>query len=449
MRLFDLAWPLIGINVLGVLALFVDTLMCARLENADLALTALGYATQIVFLLMMGSIGLNVGVVALVARAHGAGDTARANHVVAQGTWLALGVGLLTAAIGPPLSRPLLALLGASPSATDEAMRYLVPILLGSAATYLAFLYMSVLRGIGNTRLPLLVSLAVNLINFGLNYGLILGNYGLPRLGVQGAAIGTLIAYGIGAVIYAALIQGRRSGRTLNVQGIRVSMRLKSLDAPLVGQIARVGWPAALDMMVLNIGFMAVIGMLARLDEVAVAAHSIGLRIQGLAFVPGFAISMASAALVGQALGANEVHRARAVTREALLQCFILMTALGLLFIAFDESMVRSFEIADGTPLFGYSTTWIQVLGYCMPIFGIHIGFVGTFHGSGSTWLALSLNMIGTLCVQIPAAYFLGFVMEMGALGVWLGFPVGFAARAALESRAFSGSRWTRTGVHV
>ena len=111
--------------------------------------------------------------------------------------------------------------------------------------------------------------------------------------------------------------------------------------------------------------------------------------------------------------------------------------------------MVRSFEIAPETSLFAYSTTWIQVLGYCMPIFGIHIAFVGTFHGSGSTWLALGLNMVGTLCVQIPAAYLLGFTFGLGPLGIWLGFPIGFSVRAALESWAFSGSKWTRTGVHV
>ena len=111
--------------------------------------------------------------------------------------------------------------------------------------------------------------------------------------------------------------------------------------------------------------------------------------------------------------------------------------------------MVRSFEIPAQTDLFAYSTMWIQVLGYCMPIFGIHIAFVGTFHGSGSTWLALNLNMASTLCVQIPAAYLLGFTLELGPLGVWLSFPVGFAFRAALESWAISGSRWTRTGVHV
>ena len=444
-----MAWPLIGINVLGVLALLVDTLMCARLENADLALTALGYATQIVFLLMMGSIGLNVGVVALVARAHGAGDTNRANHVVAQGTWLALGVSLLTAVAGPALAGPLLGLLGASGAAQAEALRYLNPMLIGSACTYLAFLYMSVLRGVGNTRLPLVVSLVVNLLNFVFNYGLILGNFGFPRLGVQGAAIGTLMAYGTGAVLYMLLIQGKSTGRALNVHGIRVSMRLDHLDAPLVREIARVGWPAALDMMVLNIGFMAVIGMLARIDEVAVAAHSIGLRIQGLAFVPGFAISMASAPLIGQALGAGDIPQARAVTKEGLKQCFTVMTCLGLLFVCFDGPMVRSFEIAEDTSLFGYSTMWIQVLGFCMPIFGIHIAFVGTFHGSGSTWLALGLNMASTLCVQIPVAYLLGFTFELGALGVWLGFPIGFSVRAVLESWAFAGSRWTRTGVHV
>jgi len=447
-KLFELAWPLIGINVLGVLALLVDTLMCARLETAELTLTALGFATQINFLLMMGSIGLNVGVVALVARAHGADEPERANHVVAQGTWMVLVISALTAVIGPSVSPPLMTLLGASEPVQVEAMRYLEPMLVGSVCTYMAFLFMSILRGIGNTRLPLLVSLLVNMLNFVFNYALILGNFGMPALGVEGAAYGTLMAYGMGVVCYLLLMRGRRHGGTFNVAGLRVSLSRRPEPA-LVGEIFKVGWPAALDMVVLNLGFMAVIAFLAQIDEVAVAAHSIGLRIQGLAFVPGIAVTMASAALVGQALGSLDVARAREVTRESVKLCLLLMTGMGLLLVGFDDALVRAFDVLPGSPLYEYSKTCVDVLGYSMPFFGVHIGLLGSFHGSGSTWLSLGLNMVGTLAVQVPVAYLLGIVWGMGPLGIWLCFPIGFACRAALEAWAISGSRWTRTGIHV
>jgi Na+-driven multidrug efflux pump len=245
------------------------------------------------------------------------------------------------------------------------------------------------------------------------------------------------------------MVQGRSTGRTFNVEGIKLSLRPRSFDRPLVGEIANIGWPAALDMMVLNLGFMAVVGMLATLDELAVAAHSVGLRIQSLAFVPGFSISMASAPLIGQALGRGDVAGARAVTQETIKQCLVAMTVLGLVFVFFDQTMVLAFDIGAETVLFGYTTTWIQVLGYTMPIFGVHIAFVGTFHGSGSTWLALGLNTMSTLAIQIPAAYVLGIVYGLGPLGVWLCFPIGFAARASLEGWAVAGTKWTRTGVHV
>jgi len=99
-RLFDLAMPIVGLNVLSVITLAVDTAMCGRLPNADEALTALGFASQLVFLLMIAMLGLTVGTVAFVARTHGAGQTERINHVLHQSVLLTYLVSIVVAAVG-------------------------------------------------------------------------------------------------------------------------------------------------------------------------------------------------------------------------------------------------------------------------------------------------------------------------------------------------------------
>ena len=448
-RLFDLALPLIGINVLNVLTLVVDTLMCARLDDAETALAALGFATQLGFLMMVAMIGLTVGAVALVSRAHGAKDRERANLVLDQATLLTVVVSVLTAIVGNVIAGPMLDLLGATGAVHAQGLRYLRPWLGGCLMIFLPLMYVGVLRGIGNTRLSFVIALAINVANVALNYGLILGHWGLPSLGVQGAAIGTVIAYGLGVVLYAALVRGTDEGRLLDVAGLRISLIPRRFERVVVREMFDVGWPAALDMVILNVGFLAVVGLLGRISDPSVAAHGIGLRVQGLAFVPGLSVSWAAAAMVGQALGRENVPEARAVVRAALLQCFSIMTLLGIVFVVFSGSVVAAFDAAPGSELEALTRTWIEVLGLSMPIFGVHIAFVGMLHGSGSTWLSMGINAVCTLGVQVPAAWLLGFVWDLGALGVWLSFPVGFGFRMFVETAVYRGNRWTRVGVHV
>src|SRR5690606_12207526 len=112
--------PVIGLNVLNVLSLAVDTAMRGRLPNGADALTGLGYASQIIFLLMVAMMGLVVGSVAVVARAHGADDEARVEHVMRQSTQLTVLLGLLVGVGGNLLAEPMLTILGASGSALEQ-----------------------------------------------------------------------------------------------------------------------------------------------------------------------------------------------------------------------------------------------------------------------------------------------------------------------------------------
>jgi multidrug resistance protein, MATE family len=442
-RLFNLASPIIGINVLNVSTLVVDTAMCGRLDNADIALAALGYATQVVFLLMVVMMGLTVGTVALVARAFGARDPVRVNHVLEQATTITALFGLAAALAGNLLVGPLLAALGTSDQVAAVAISYLRPLLSGAIFYYLTIFYGGVLRGVGNTRLPFVVALLSNSLNVVLDYGLIFGKLGLPELGVQGAGVGTVLSYAANVAITVALL--RRGA----VPILGAPLLPRPIDRRLVADLLRVGAPAALDAFILNIAFLSIVGMLGRIDEVAVAAHGIGLRIQALAFVPGMSISQATGAMVGQALGAGNVPEARQILRASVLLCVGLMTTLGFSIIAAAYPLVAVFHVAPATPLENYAVLWMQFLGYCMPVVGVYIAFVGLLQGAGATNVSLSINFVGTFLLQVPLGALLGFSLEMGAAGVWLSFPLSFVVKATLGWLAYKRGRWAKVGLHA
>ncbi|MBI4816443.1 MAG: MATE family efflux transporter [Deltaproteobacteria bacterium] len=441
-ELFDLALPVAGLNFLSVLALAIDTAMCSRLPEAATALTALGFAAQLVFLLTVFMMGLSVGTIALVARARGANDELRARSLLAQSSTATVILALFVTALAFLSAPAMLRALGAEPMPTQVALEFLHPLLAATVVNYLNLLYTSILRASGNTKLPFRVALVATVINVIVNYALINGRLGAPSLGVRGAALGTVTAQIFSLIVTFSIL---RAG---TVPSVRPAFALK-LDLSVVSQILRVGTPAALDMILLNLGFLALIGMLGRIDATAVAAHGIGLRIQALAFVPGLGVSQASGALIGQALGARDAFRARAVVRSAILMCTTLMASLGLAIVASSDFIVSAFEITVGTELHTLTVLWLKVLGYSMPIFGLHIALVGLLQGSGATWTSLGINLTTTIGIQIPLALFLGFSLSLGPLGIWMSFPLSFLAKAVLELVAYRRGGWAKLGTTI
>lgn len=438
-RLVDLAWPVVGLNVLNVLALAVDTAMLGRVPDSEAALTGLGFGVQVIFLAMVAMIGLTVGAVAMVSRAHGARDPARVERVFGQAMLLAVGLGLGVAVGGNLLAPALLDLLGADAVGRQAGLDYLRPLLAGSSFTYLSLMLAAVLRGVGNTRLALWAALASNALNFLANYGLILGNFGLPALGIRGAALGTVCAQ----VLSCALLLGfvHRGAVPL----LRLPRRWPGLDqAPA---LVRIGMPAALDMLVLNAGFLTIVGLLGRLDPLAVAAHGVGLRIQALAFVPGMAISQATGALVGQALGAGDAEEARRVVRSSVALCFGVMSTLGLAIVLAIDPLLWAFSVDPAGTLGSHARTWMTLLGICMPIVGVYIAYVGTFQGAGATRLSLRINSVATLVVQIPLSWVFGFPLGLGVFGVWLAFPLSFVVKGLWGVVAYRQGSWARLGA--
>lgn len=435
--------PVVGLNVLGVLSLAVDTAMCGRLPEADRALAALGFAGQIIFLLLVVMMGLTVGSVALVARAHGARHHGRADHILAQSVQLTFLVSILVSAVGLASADSLLHLLGATRATRALSLQYLRPLLGLTVFYYLNVLYAGILRGVGNTVLPFLVALAYNTLNVVLNYGLIFGHLGMPALGVAGAAWGTVASQAFGALLTTFLLARE------TVPGVRLRVRLAPVDHELARQLFRIGFPAALDMVILNVAFFTVVGMLGRVSEAAVAAHGVGLRIQSLAFVPGLGVAQATGAMVGQALGAGRPEEARAVTRAAMVLACAIMSVLGAGMVLGASWIIEvAFHVVPSTELGSYALTWMRLLGLSMPIVGLHIALVGMLRGAGATNTSLAINALGTLAFQVPLSYLLGFTAGLGPFGIWFAMtPCAFAVRLLLGVAAYREGSWAKPGL--
>jgi Na+-driven multidrug efflux pump len=202
-------------------------------------------------------------------------------------------------------------------------------------------------------------------------------------------------------------------------------------------------------MLILNVAFLSVVGMLARVAQVTVAAHGIGLRVQSLAFVPGLGVSQAIGAMVGNALGAGEEGEARQVVRGGIILSTAIMTVLGLSIVFGAEPIIAIFDVHPATELGRYTILWMRVLGWGMPIVGIHIALIGMLRGAGATNTSLMINIVGTLVIQVPLSWFLGFVVGWGAFGIWVALPISFVVRLGLGIAAYRRGTWAQAGATI
>ncbi|GAB4442622.1 MAG: MATE family efflux transporter [Chloroflexi bacterium OHK40] len=394
-RVFSLAAPVIGENLLQTLLGVVDTLLVAGL--GAVALAGVGAALQVVYVILAALSALSVGASVLVAQAVGAGRLAEAGRLARQALLWAALIAVPLTAIGLPLTPALIGLFGLERAVADVAAGYL-GVTMGAVATITVMLLASaVLRGAGDSRTPMLVTLLANVVNVALSWALIYGHAGLPALGAVGSAWGTVLSRGLGAaVLVAVLLRGRH--------GVRIGgggSWMPRLGA--FGGIVRIGLPAALEEVLIIGAFATLTPVVATLGTEALAAHRVAINILSLSFLPGIGFGLAATALVGQAVGAHQPDEARASTTIALRWALIWMGALAALFLVFARQLTALFS--QDPALVAIGAAAVVAVALAQPLWAASFVYAGALRGTGDTRTPLVIT--GTM---MWAAVLIGFL---------------------------------------
>jgi len=374
-RVLRLALPIIGENLLQSSVGVIDTLMVARIGAT--ALAGVGVALEIVFFMIAILSSISIGGTVLISQAFGARDRARANQLARQtvlwGAVLSLPLGI----IGFTSAETLIGLFHTEPDVARHATTYLRIIGTTVMALLMTFVCGAVLRGAGDSRSPLFASLIANLVKVVLSWGLIFGNFGLPRLEVAGSAWSSTIARGIGAVILLSVLASNRRNITIRGGG-------SWLPRPrIASQLLRLGVPAAIEQMLMSAGFTAMVSIIALIGTSALAAHQISFNSMSLAILPGFGFAIAATALVGQSIGAHRPDHARIAVRIATRWALLWMTTAAIIYIVFNGQIVRIYTsepavINDGSAA-------LVAIGLGLPLWALWTVNGGGLRGSGDT----------------------------------------------------------------
>ena len=327
--LLRFALPNMAAMLASAAAAMIETALVGSMGVPSLAGMALVF--PFVMLQQMLSAGaMGSGVSSAISRALGAGDTARANALAVHALWIGVLSGLAIMVLMLLFGPALFALLGGSGDALQQAVAYSNVAFLGSVGVWVLNTCASVVRGSGNMRVPSATLLVVAATQVLVGGALGLGWWGLPRGGMAGLAVGQVVAY-LGGALF--LLSYMHRGRA------RLRLRFKStpLQRRLMADILRVGAVACLSPLQTVLTILVLTWLVARFGTNALAGYGIGTRLEFLLVPIAFAIGVASVPLVGMAIGAGRVERARRVAWVAGAVSFVGLGLLGLVLAAWPD----------------------------------------------------------------------------------------------------------------
>jgi putative MATE family efflux protein len=436
--IIKLALPAVGENLLNTMVIVTEGMLVGWLRDAD-ALAAVGLGGFFVFLITSFFMALSMGATALVARAWGAGDHERARDAAGQALLLAFGVALLVMALVSPLADELLVLMGAEERVVVLGSLYL-RLILSTAFWGLPLTVLNgIMRGSGDTRSPMLITLVMNVWNVVVAYGLIFGPGPLPAWEVRGAGVAAASALMLGGCLALFVVF---TGRTR----IRVEpRRVLRWDRKIMGTIFRLSLPAAAEMVIYRAGFVLFMRMVSSLGTSSLAAHQIAVNVESLSYMPGFGLAVAATTLVGQSLGAGKEDLAEASIRRTMTFALVVMGNMALVFGLFGPQVVRAFGATPEVLALAGQAVRIAALEQ-LPI-AVQMVVSGSLRGAGDTRTPMVVTVVGTLFFRVSAVYLLAIAFDLGLAGVWLGTAVDWTGRAVLLYLLFQRGAWK--GIEV
>ncbi|MFA1540197.1 MATE family efflux transporter [Actinomadura monticuli] len=426
-EILRLAVPAFGALVAEPLFLLSDSAIVGHLGTAQLG--GLGVAGQALSTLVYLCVFLAYGTTAGVARQIGAGDTRAAIRQGIDGMWLAVAIGAVLIAVGWPLVPWTVDAFGASPVVTPYAETYLRVSLFGIPSMLVVLAGTGVLRGLQDTRTPLLVSIGGFSVNLLLNALFVI----VLEWGIAGSAWGTVLAQTGSAAVYVAVVlrAARRHGAPVrpDLDGLRTS--------------ATAGFGLLVRTAALRIVLIVGTSIAARMGDPEIAAYQVGFQVWTLLAFALDAIAIAGQAITGRYLGASDVTGTRAVTRRMIWWGVGCGIVFGLVILAVRPWLPGLFSSdGDVRHLLLASLLLVAVL---QPVAGVVFVLDGILIGAGDGAYLAVTTLIAT-AVFLPAAIVL-YRADAGLVGLWTAIGLWMLTRMLTLGLRARGDRWMVTGA--
>ncbi len=442
-QLLLLALPVLAENMLHMVVGINDTYLANKLKIvADRAPAGAAVGTITYFLwffgLLVSSVG--AGTTAIIARARGARHRSMANSVTGQSMTASVLIGLIVGVLIYLFAVPIMRLTGLQGAAPAFALPYLRMLAVTLPFTMAMQIAGSCQRGYGDTFTAALVMIAVDIVNAFFSWGLCRGWFGLPELGFNGIALGTIIAYVFGGIAqFIVLLHGRH--------GLRLFWHRMRPHWTTIKRLVRIGLPAGAEgilMWLANFGVMRIINSIDPTNAMP-NAHMNAIRIESVSFMTGLAFAAAAATMVGQSLGMKDTRRA---VRSALLAYAVgggAMTLCGIFFILFGRYPAAL--LAPNAQIAALTTRCLFITGFIQCGFAAYIIFSSALRGAGDTFAVMLISLISVVALRFIGVMIVGAWLHRGLGAIWVVLAAELFLRGVLASARFYQGGWKQVKV--
>lgn len=430
--LVALALPIIAANLLQTGYQLVDAFWVGQLGANAVAAVSISFPVN--FLLISLSSGFAFAGTILVAQYAGAKNFKMVNHVATQTLTMVVIVSIILSTIAWFLSPAILRLLGVEQVIFEDANIFQKTIFAGLVFNFGFIMFQSLMRGIGEVRIPLYINAATLALNFLLDPLFIYGWGPIPAYGVTGAAVSTLVTVSLSAFTGVFILW---RGKT----DIQLTGKNFKFDIPLLKKAFKLGAPSSMEISARALGLTIMTGIAAKFGTSVLAAYGVGSRLLSFVVIFGLGLLHASSTFVGQNMGARQVHRAEKGAIYAAWIGFSALTLIGIVFFIFAEPLVRAFlDSTDNVVQMGVD--FLKITSLTFGFMGAQLALVGTLRGSGNTVESMILTIIGIWLIQFPFAWITSEMESFQEFGVWWSFPVSYVIPCILTVIWFKRGKW-------
>lgn len=426
-----LAIPMVLEMVMESVFAVVDVFFVAKLGPN--AVATVGLTESLLVLIYTVAIGLGIGASAMVARRTGEHDQENAATTAIQALVLGAGIAAFIGVLGSFFAADLLRTMGASAEVVSHGLNYTRLMLGGNVVVMLLFLGNAVFRGAGDGAIAMRALWLANGINILLCPLFIFGFGPLPAFGVVGAAMGTTVGRGVGALyVLSRLFDGNA----------RVHVRRRNLQfqPKVMFGILRLSGSATFQVFIGMASWIGLVRIISTFGSAALAGYTIGIRIVLFALLPSWGMSNAAATLVGQALGAGDPDRAEAAVWRTGWYSAIFLGVVGLCFVLGAPWIVHLFT--NDPDVHAYGTSCLRIVSSGFLFYAYGQVFTQSFNGAGDTWTPTMINLFVFWLFELPVAYAAAITFGFGPKGAFLSLTVAFSMLAVISAVFFRKGRW-------
>lgn len=429
-RLLVLGLPLVGANVAAFSIHMTDTIMLGWYDVT--ALAAATVATSLWFVFFIVGAGFGRAVTPMVSEAIEQGDEVRARRVTRMAMWLSAIYAVLMI---PPFlwGEDVLLLMGQDPEVAREGGLYLRIAVFGFFPALIGQVMRSYLGALELTAVQLWITLIALVANAVVNYALIFGNLGAPELGIEGAAIASVLIQLLQMVALMVYVQAKRPDAEL-------FRRIWKSDPEAMGQVFRLGLPIGITSFAEGGLFAGSSIMMGWLGAIELAAHGIALQLTAFMFM--FHVGMSEAATIRA--GGHYGRRDARALRDGAVSAFAVSLSFGILvvavFLLFPEPLVSAFMDPDEPQrdaVLSLGVVLVMLAALFQFVDAAQIVALSLLRGVQDTRIPMWLAALSYWVIGIPASYVMAFTLGWGPVGLWLGLTVGLGAAAAFLSLRF------------